>query len=106
MPPGLSLASDGVISGTPTALGKFTFTATVVDSQSAGRGHYLVDRGDHHQPGAQPHGNYAARRTRRLTIYRHHYASNGLQPYVYNVATVGGDNPLTDIGLTLTNTPG
>ncbi len=30
-------------------------------------------------------------------------ASNGLQPYTY---TIAGDNPLTDIGLTLVTTPG
>jgi hypothetical protein len=32
LPPGLSLSSDGVISGTPTQEGSFTFTVTVQDS--------------------------------------------------------------------------
>jgi hypothetical protein len=33
LPPGLSLSSDGVISGTPTEEGSFTFTVTVQDSE-------------------------------------------------------------------------
>jgi hypothetical protein len=32
LPPGLSLASDGSISGTPSTMGSFSFTATVTDS--------------------------------------------------------------------------
>ncbi len=35
LPTGLSLASDGLISGTPTTSGSFTFTARVSDSASA-----------------------------------------------------------------------
>jgi hypothetical protein len=35
LPPGLSLASDGTISGTPTAQGTFSFTAFVVDSSGS-----------------------------------------------------------------------
>jgi hypothetical protein len=34
LPPGLTLASDGAITGTPTSAGTFPFTATVVDSSS------------------------------------------------------------------------
>lgn len=34
LPDGLTLTTDGIISGTPTTLGKFSFTAKVVDSQS------------------------------------------------------------------------
>ena len=34
LPPGLTLATDGVISGTPTAAGIFNFTASVTDSTS------------------------------------------------------------------------
>jgi hypothetical protein len=34
LPPGISLAADGVISGTPTAVGDFSFTVTVTDSSS------------------------------------------------------------------------
>jgi hypothetical protein len=34
LPPGLSVTTDGIISGTPTTLGKFSFTAKVVDSQT------------------------------------------------------------------------
>jgi hypothetical protein len=106
LPPGLSLASDGVISGTPTALGKFTFTANVVDSQSPIAAttslttsitiNQVLSLTATTLPSGLVGGPYSATIT----------ASNGLQPYIYNVATVGGDNPLTDIGLTLTNTQG
>ena len=34
LPPGLSLTTDGIISGTPTTTGTFSFTVKVVDSQS------------------------------------------------------------------------
>ncbi len=34
LPPGLSLASDGIISGTPTTTGSYDFTVKVVDSQT------------------------------------------------------------------------
>ncbi len=34
LPPGLTLTTDGILSGTPTTLGNYTFTAKVVDSQS------------------------------------------------------------------------
>jgi len=34
LPPGLTLASSGAISGTPTATGTFAFSATVIDSSS------------------------------------------------------------------------
>lgn len=34
LPPGLSLTTDGIISGTPTMTGTFSFTVKVVDSQS------------------------------------------------------------------------
>ena len=35
LPPGLSLSSDGTVTGTPTATGTFTFTLKVVDSLGA-----------------------------------------------------------------------
>ena len=35
LPPGLTLGSDGSLSGTPTAAGSFTFTVTLADSASA-----------------------------------------------------------------------
>jgi hypothetical protein len=34
LPPGLTLSANGLISGTPTAAGNYTFTATVTDSSS------------------------------------------------------------------------
>lgn len=34
LPPGLSLSSSGVISGTPTSAGTYTFSVTVTDSAS------------------------------------------------------------------------
>ena len=38
LPPGLSLSSGGVISGTPTSAGTYSFTATVTDSTTATAG--------------------------------------------------------------------
>src|SRR6188474_3080494 len=35
LPPGLSLASNGVLSGTPTVMGNYTFTVTALDSSGA-----------------------------------------------------------------------
>jgi uncharacterized repeat protein (TIGR03803 family) len=35
LPPGLTLSSTGVLSGTPTATGKFSFAVTAIDSTSA-----------------------------------------------------------------------
>jgi hypothetical protein len=37
IPPGLSLSSAGVLSGTPTTTGNYTFTVTVTDSSSTNR---------------------------------------------------------------------
>jgi Putative Ig domain len=38
LPTGLKLAADGLLSGTPTAEGRFTFTVTATDSAKTGRG--------------------------------------------------------------------
>ncbi len=106
LPPGLSLASDGVISGTPTTLGKFTFTAKVVDSQSPIAATNSLSASITINPvlsltaTALPSGVVGGMYNTTIT------ASNGLQPYTYTVATQGGDNPLTDIGLALTTNPG
>src|SRR5262249_31730416 len=35
LPPGLALGADGLLAGTPTALGAFTFTVALTDSLSA-----------------------------------------------------------------------
>jgi len=35
LPPGMSISSDGIISGTPTAAGTYTFTVTVQDNTTA-----------------------------------------------------------------------
>jgi len=44
LPPGLSLSSAGVISGTPTALGSFSFTITATDTALCfGSGSYTLD---------------------------------------------------------------
>lgn len=106
LPPGLSLASNGVISGTPTALGKFSFTANVVDSQTpvaatnSLTASITINSVLTLTATALPSGTVGGNYNTTIT------ASNGLQPYSYTVATQGGDNPLTDIGLTLTNTQG
>lgn len=44
LPPGLTLANEGTISGAPTAHGTFNFTITVVDS-TTGAGPYMTSRG-------------------------------------------------------------
>ena len=103
LPPGLSLNTDGVISGTPTQLGKFSFTARVTDSQSPTQAYDtlatsitinpVLSLTSTTLPTGLVGGPYSA------TIV----ASNGLQPYTY---TIAGDNPLKDIGLTLVTTPG
>jgi hypothetical protein len=41
LPPGLSLSSSGVISGTPTTAGTFTFTVTVMEAGSRTRSRTL-----------------------------------------------------------------
>lgn len=44
LPPGLALASDGTLSGTPTAAGAFSFTVTATDS-STGMGSFSATSG-------------------------------------------------------------
>ncbi len=66
LPPGLSLASDGSHQRYSYDAGQVHLHGNGGGFAESGRGHHLVDRGDHHQPGAQPYGNYAAQRTRRL----------------------------------------
>ncbi len=106
LPPGLSLASNGVISGTPTALGKYQFTAKVSDSQTPTAAVNQLTASITVNPVLSltattlPSGTVGGIYNTTIT------ASNGLQPYTYTVATQGGDNPLTDIGLALTTNPG
>jgi hypothetical protein len=49
LPPGLSLASNGTLSGTPTAAGSFSFTVTATDSDSDTGSHsytLMIDKAD------------------------------------------------------------
>ncbi len=102
LPPGLSLNTDGVISGTPTTLGKFSFTAKVVDSQTPVAAvnslsasitvNQVLTLTATSLPSGLVGGIYNATIT----------ASNGLQPYTY---TVTDASALPD-GLTLVTTPG
>jgi hypothetical protein len=102
LPPGLSLASNGVISGTPTALGKFTFTAKVVDSQSPTAAYNSLTASITINPvlsltaTSLPSGLVGGTYSATIT------ASNGLQPYTYSVT----DPSSFPDGLTLTTTPG
>jgi CSLREA domain-containing protein len=51
LPPGLSLASDGTLSGTPTAAGTFTFTVKAVDTDAmAGVGKWALTIGAANTP--------------------------------------------------------
>ena len=86
LPPGLSLSTDGVISGTPTALGKFNFTAKVVDSQSPTQAFTSLATSMTINPvlsmtaSSLPNGLVGGPYSQTIT------AANGLPPYTYSVA--------------------
>ena len=102
LPPGLSMASDGVISGTPTTLGKFTFTAKVTDSQTPTAAVNQLTASITINPvlsltaTSLPSGLVGGLYNATIT------ASNGLPPYTFTLAV---PNSLPD-GLTLTTTQG
>lgn len=102
LPPGLSLASNGVISGIPTTLGKYQFTAKVVDSQTPTAAFnsltasITINPVLSLTPTSLPSGLVGGIYNTTIT------ASNGLQPYSY---TVTDPTQLPD-GLTLVTTPG
>ena len=86
LPPGLSLTTDGIISGTPTQLGIFNFTAKVTDSQTPTHAYNTVTASITVNsalsltatplPAGLVGANYSA------TIQ----AANGLPPYEYTLA--------------------
>ncbi|HSY13935.1 MAG TPA: putative Ig domain-containing protein [Verrucomicrobiae bacterium] len=104
LPPGLSLSTDGIISGTPTTLGQFNFTAKVTDSQTPVQAFNTVSATitispvlsltSSSLPGGLVGGNYSATIT----------ASNGLPPYTYT--PVPPDGSTLPPGITLTTTQG
>ena len=104
LPPGLSLTTDGIISGTPTTLGQFNFTAKVTDSQSPVQAYNtlsatitinpVLSLASSALPGGLVGGSYSTAIT----------ASNGLQPYTYT--PVPPDGSALPPGLTLTTTQG
>lgn len=101
LPPGLSLSTDGVISGTPTQTGTFNFTAKVVDSQTPTAAYTTLATSMTINPvlsfntSALPPATVGALYSTNVT------ASNGLPPYTFTL--IKGQPQLPD-GLTLTNT--
>jgi hypothetical protein len=102
LPPGLSLNPNGVISGTPTTLGKYTFTAKVVDSQTPTAAVNSLTASITINPvltltaTSLPSGLVGGVYNATIT------ASDGLQPYTYAPT----DPKALPDGLTLTTTPG
>ncbi|MFT4254491.1 MAG: putative Ig domain-containing protein, partial [Caulobacter sp.] len=97
LPPGMSLDSGGVASGTPTATGTYNFTVTATDSSgnsytgSASYSITVVAPTIVVSPGSLPSGTVAAAYSQTLS------ASGGTTPYVFTV-----DSGTLPAGLTLT----
>ena len=100
LPPGLSLNTDGVISGTPTELGTFDFTARVTDSQSPTKAFNTLKTSITINPvlglttQTLPVGLVGSAYNGTI------HASNGLPPYQYTLADP--NNQKLPDGLTLT----
>ncbi|MEO0061734.1 MAG: hypothetical protein RLZZ08_294 [Pseudomonadota bacterium] len=97
LPAGLSLGSNGVLSGTPTTAGPFQFSITATDS-SGGTGPFTVTRTYTINigvptitvaPTTLPSGKMAAAYSQTLT------ASGGIGPYSYAVTSGGLPEGLT-----------
>jgi large repetitive protein len=107
LPPGITLTTDGILSGTPTTLGMFTFTAKVVDSQSPIQAtnslttsitiNPVLSFVSSPLPTGLVGGSYSA------TVA----ATNGLPPYNYTLAfgSLPGGLTLDAVGGTITGTP-
>lgn len=106
LPPGLSLNTDGVISGIPTTLGKYQFTAKVTDSQTPTAAFNTVTASITVNPvlsltaTSLPSGLVGGLYNATIT------ATNGLQPYTYTEALPPSGMSALPPGLTLTTTPG
>ena len=86
LPPGLTLTSDGVISGTPTTTGTYNFTAQVVDSQvptkAADTAGFSIVINPPLTLASIPLASGEVGSDYQQSIV----ASNGVQPYGYSVA--------------------
>ncbi|HKD83234.1 MAG TPA: putative Ig domain-containing protein [Terriglobales bacterium] len=107
LPPGLNLTSDGIISGTPTTTGTFSFTAKVVDSQTPVQAVTMQNFSIMINPPlslasmALPNGIVG--NTYLTTVQ----ASNGVAPYAYTLVfgslpPCAPNPPCTDGTMTLT----
>ncbi|MGF6418916.1 outer membrane autotransporter protein [Stenotrophomonas sp. AN71] len=89
LPPGITLSSAGVLSGTPTAAGSFTSTITVTDS-STGGGPYTGNRAYTFNVSAPsltltpPAGSLSGTAGAPLTVT--FSAGNGNAPYAYDIS--------------------
>ena len=109
LPPGLSLTSDGIISGTPTTVGNYNFTAMVVDSQTPTKAVDTAALSITINPPlsllSTPLGSGIVGANYASTLS----ASNGVTPYTYSVAFGSlppcTPNPPCSPNLTLTTGP-
>jgi hypothetical protein len=96
LPPGLTLSSSGVLSGTPTTVGSFTFTVTATDALSCGGSRtYTVAVNCPTitiSPATLPNGTTGVAYSQTIT------ASGGTAPYTFSV--ISGSLPP---GLTLSS---
>ncbi len=91
LPPGLSLASGGAVTGTPTAGGTFNFTVTATDSTAVGDGGPFTGSQAYAVtiaaptiaigPGALPSGSFGSSYSQSIT------ASGGTGPYSFAVTS-------------------
>ncbi len=80
LPPGLTLSSGGVLSGTPTAAGNFTFTVTATDAQGCTvNGSYTVTIFLTITPSTLPGGTVGTVYSQTCT------ASGGTGPYAFTI---------------------
>ncbi len=100
IPPGLIVATDGIISGTPTAVGVYNFTAKVTDSQIPTMAYdtapFTITINQDLTLTAVPLANGLVGSAYNSTFS----AANGVPPYTYTVVTCQTCGSLPD-GLTL-----